>query len=349
MNCEQASTNVFTDNQGRAWEQFNLNNQGVFLNQIPDVQSFTRTNPGWVLADNGYCTWVGQPPARIRTEMPVLAPATVAPSTVPTAEADPGVAMGFMVLIALAGSAGFAYWKRQREDKEIEKYNPHAHIPTDLPFSLSGGVKPQQTQPEELWINEDDPIPEGYTLVDDVDDTPAPSAVAPALPAAPSPPHLSTPATLAETGGDRSGDRSGDSLQRQLGDRSGDRRQWDTSSADVTEEFRNRVLDSLEENYQTKPLYNVTGLTLTEFKQGHCPDGGKFDINKLDDDDELMDFAKAHAFKFLEEYKPHRIKFMVWWVFGMTQKGGESPSATKYRQCELFCKECIAEWEETPF
>lgn len=169
MNCEQASTHVFTDNQGRAWEQFNLNNQGVFLNQIPDVQSFTRTNPGWVLADNGYCTWVGQPPARIRTEMPVLAPATVAPSTVPTAEADPGVAMGFMVLIALAGSAGFAYWKRQQEDKEIEKYDPHAHIPTDLPFSLSGGVKPQN-QPEELWIDEGDPVPEGYTLVDEEDD-----------------------------------------------------------------------------------------------------------------------------------------------------------------------------------
>ena len=152
MNCEQSSTHVFTDNQGRAWEQFNLNNQGVFLNQIPDVQSFTRTNPGWVLADNGYCSWVGQPPARIRTEMPVLSPASgllEAEIDVPPA-AEPGTAfVVFLVVVAAVGIAAKAGWtyyednikptspKPKRED-DYDPY-PNAHI-QQLPLSFAKQV-----------------------------------------------------------------------------------------------------------------------------------------------------------------------------------------------------------------
>lgn len=146
MNCEQASTHVFTDDQGRAWEQFNLNNQGVFLNQIPDVQSFTRTNPGWVLADNGYCAWVGQSPERVRVEMPVIAPTPLESAVeVPTAT-EPGAAfVVFLVVVAAIGVAAKAGWTYYEDNlksasskpKREDDYNPYpnAHI-QQLPISF---------------------------------------------------------------------------------------------------------------------------------------------------------------------------------------------------------------------
>ena len=146
MNCEQASTNVFTDNQGRAWEQFNLNNQGVFLNQIPDVQSFTRTNPGWVLADNGYCSWAYAPPERIRVEMPVITPTTLETSVEAPPAAEPGAAfvvfLAVVAAIGIAAKAGWTYYEdnvkpASPKPKREDNYNPYpnAHI-QQLPLSF---------------------------------------------------------------------------------------------------------------------------------------------------------------------------------------------------------------------
>ena len=146
MNCEQASTNVFTDNQGRAWEQFNLNNQGVFLNQIPDVQSFTRTNPGWVLADNGYCSWAYVPPERIRVEMPVVVPPVIETAVEAHSAVEPGSAfvvfLAVVAAVGIAAKAGWTYYEdnikpTRSEPKRKDNYNPYpnAHI-QQLPISF---------------------------------------------------------------------------------------------------------------------------------------------------------------------------------------------------------------------
>ena len=146
MNCEQASTNVFTDNQGRAWEQFNLNNQGVFLNQIPDVQSFTRTNPGWVLADNGYCSWAYVPPERIRVEMPVVVPPVIETAVEAHSAVEPGSAfvvfLAVVAAVGIAAKAGWTYYEdnikpTRIEPKRKDDYDPYpnAHI-QQLPISF---------------------------------------------------------------------------------------------------------------------------------------------------------------------------------------------------------------------
>lgn len=172
MNCEQASSTVFQDNQGRSWEQFNLSNQSVFLNQIPNAESYTRTDPGWVLNDYGYCNWQGVPPLRMRTEMPVIQPASLASVPGAETEANPGSVMGFMMLIALGSSAAYTWWKHKQQDEFYkEPYDPHKHIPTALPFSLSGNAKKQsQDLPDELIIDADEPVPEGYAVVEEFEE-----------------------------------------------------------------------------------------------------------------------------------------------------------------------------------
>ena len=124
---------------------------------------------------------------------------------------------------------------------------------------------------------------------------------------------------------------------------------WDPASADITDAVRERVLDELEAHYTCKAPLNVTGLTITEFKKGHCPQGGKFNIDTVYDDEELLNYAQAKAFQFLAEYTPHRIQFLVWWVFGLNYCGEASPRKERYDRAARFCQDCLQAWNEMPF
>jgi hypothetical protein len=161
--CETGQTTLSIDSQNRAWEHFWLGNTYQFSNQIPNEQSWTRTDPGWVLADNGYCQWAGHPPARIRSTGPT-GEAIATPANSPTPTAAAGMNDGsFGVLVLLAAIAAGCWWWLHRHQAPDSNYHPLADMDTALPLLGSGSAAP----PDELWIEEGEAIPEGYELVPD--------------------------------------------------------------------------------------------------------------------------------------------------------------------------------------
>lgn len=133
--CENARVTLSRDNQGRSWEHFWVGDRYQFSNQIPNLKSFTTTNPGWPLADRGLCGWAGTPPPRI----PATVDGATAAPTVPTshqaaASPDAGMASegaGGLMLLALLG-AGIWQWFAKRRQPE-PGYNPFADLDTSLP------------------------------------------------------------------------------------------------------------------------------------------------------------------------------------------------------------------------
>ena len=191
----------------------------------------------------------------------------------------------------------------------------------------------------------DDAIADTHSLVT------SSASVPTAPPVSESPHNAQTPQ---ETAGDSSRDSFGRQRETAPGDRDRQRleRTWEHGSADTTEEIRNRVLTELEANYQQKPHLNIQGLSLADFKKRHCQTGGKFDIDKVEADTtgELEEYATGRAYGFLEKYHPHYIKHLVWWVFGLQQKGDDgSPSAQRYQRSKAFCEQCIEDWKTPPF
>ena len=173
-NCEQG--NLFLSQaHGKAWEHFRLGNDYVFSNQIPNRQSWTRTHPGWILFDQGYCQWQGEPPPR-----PVEAEEATTVTTVPAPRPDvPPVAMdlpgegmqsgGFGVLVLLAAvAAGGWYWVNR--NKAVDpNYHPHADLEIELP-ALVGPVAAGEEAPAVLELAAGQPIPPGYEVVEDEDE-----------------------------------------------------------------------------------------------------------------------------------------------------------------------------------
>lgn len=87
----------------------------------------------------------------------------------------------------------------------------------------------------------------------------------------------------------------------------------------------------------------LSGITLAEFKRDYCPDGGSILVEKLHDPI-VLDIAYSKGFDFLTEYGNTPVEFMVWWVFGLTKKGGDSPGAHRYRLAADFCKKIQTEF-----
>jgi hypothetical protein len=166
--CEHAQTTLSQDGQGRAWEHFWLGDRYQFSNQIPNLKSFTRTDPGWVLKDNSYCTWQGEPPARIRETAPVMAQRMVAAeSEIAPVAADVGMTSGgFGILVLVAAAVGGVIWWQNRDKSPDPNYHPMSDLPYQLP-PLSVGAP---IAPDEMTWQEGDPIPEGYELVEEDDE-----------------------------------------------------------------------------------------------------------------------------------------------------------------------------------
>lgn len=166
MACENASTQVNSDSQGRAWEHFFLDKQYIFSNQIPNLQSWTRTDPGWVLNDNSYCQWAGTPPPRMRETLPQGVTTTQALANEPiqaaTNEGMTSGGFGLLVLLA-AGAAGVWYWMNRGKEPD-PSYQPFGDLDLSLPRL---GPSASTSPPDEIWIGAGDTIPPGYVLVDD--------------------------------------------------------------------------------------------------------------------------------------------------------------------------------------
>ena len=136
--CETASLTLENDTQGRTWEHYWLGPKYQLSNQIPNRASYTRTQPGWILADTGLCAWQGQPPARI-AEVATIAPQPIA---APPVQAAVGGGDGAMGLLLLVGMAGAGVWAWIGRDKEIDPdYHPMADAPS-FPMAYTDETEP---------------------------------------------------------------------------------------------------------------------------------------------------------------------------------------------------------------
>ncbi|MEM6866778.1 MAG: hypothetical protein AAF528_00140 [Cyanobacteria bacterium P01_C01_bin.121] len=172
--CEQGNI-YLSEAEGKTWEHYRLENTYVFSNQIPNRASWTRTHPGWILYDYGYCNWVGEPPERIIQE-PVTASEPVAmvnpiamdlPDSVrPVGEGMQSGGFGVLVLLAAVAAGGW-YWVQRRRAPD-PAYHPHTDLDTALP--VLGIPIAAHESPEYLDIEEGEPIPPGYELVTELED-----------------------------------------------------------------------------------------------------------------------------------------------------------------------------------
>jgi hypothetical protein len=136
--CESASITLENDTQGRTWEHYWLGQQYQLSNQIPNRASYTRTQPGWILADSGLCAWQWEPPARI-AEVASIAPQPIA--AVPL-QATAGGGDGAMGLLLLLGMAGAGVWAWIGRDKDIDPdYHPMADAPS-FPMAYTDETEP---------------------------------------------------------------------------------------------------------------------------------------------------------------------------------------------------------------
>ena len=385
--CETARTTVFTDAQGKAWESFFLGSgpsaRYIFQNQIPNLNSYTRTHPGWVLNDNGYCQWQFLPPPKLRQDGPNAGHnATAQPSPSPQLESvealnrresDP---TGFAIFLALVAAAVGSYWawERQHTPKESD-YNPHADLDYRLPtLARRSQLHPHPNSAEDiLEIDDDAPIPDGYELVDDgLDDAhpkpersggaPAssdrPRSLPPALDGGPRPSAESRSLQGGDGSGDPSGDGSRDPLETIQGDsdmaespesrslQSGGRSGDASGGADIR--------DDLELNYRfhhcDEPLIPLIGMTLAQFKELYPDCQGDWEVDDCLASVSEMQAAEARAERFFRKFTPaNSLKILVWWVFGLTPKSGPSPYAQKWRHAADICKQFVQNWDAKPF
>jgi hypothetical protein len=177
QHCEAAQTSISGDTQGRSWEHFWLGQNYQFSNQIPNQESWTRTDPGWVLNDNGYCQWQGQPPERMREVSPTgqnLALVGNAPTPTQANAATGGMTDGgFGVLVLLAAAAAGVWYWFQRGKKIDPDYSPHS----DLDLSLPSFSTTPRSEPDYIELDDDDELPEGYQWADEEDGDSHPKAL----------------------------------------------------------------------------------------------------------------------------------------------------------------------------
>lgn len=74
----------------------------------------------------------------------------------------------------------------------------------------------------------------------------------------------------------------------------------------------------------------VNGLSLAAFKAEFCPQGGQLDPADLNCQAGRGE-AAVHLAAYLDHYGRTPVEFAVWWGWGLTKKGGDTPSAKKYR------------------
>ncbi|MGB3309967.1 MAG: hypothetical protein WBG32_00125 [Nodosilinea sp.] len=114
--CDNAQVLLSTDDQGRTWEHFNLGNNYIFSNQIPNRQSFTTTNPGQVIYQRGFCQWSAQPSIPMQAQ------------TTPAMAPGEGGAIGLLLLLGIAGSGIYAWYTKAKPDWSSD-YHPMADVP----------------------------------------------------------------------------------------------------------------------------------------------------------------------------------------------------------------------------
>ena len=163
--CETASITLENDTQGRTWEHYWLGQKYQLSNQIPNRASYTRTQPGWILADSGLCAWQGQPPARI-AEVATIAPQPIAS---PPVQAAVGGGDGAMGLLLLLGMAGAGIWAWIGRDKDIDpSYHPMSDAPS-FPMAYTDETEPGfmsgVTEPSP-WLEDQT----GWTVADRIPD-----------------------------------------------------------------------------------------------------------------------------------------------------------------------------------
>ena len=359
--CETARSTVFSDAQGKAWESFFLGSgpsaRYIFQNQIPNLDSYTRTHPGWVLNDSGYCQWQVNPPPRFRDKLPNAGRNTVSsleasiPQPDPLAT-DPNVessGMAVMVLLAIAGAVAYYYWDKRQERPQTD-YNPHADLDLSLPpIARINPSKLNSNSGEEIKvIGDDDPIPDGWELVEDDGEGTRPKREG----AGTSPESLAPQAGLG--GGERphaespkvpGGTASGTAQVPPAGTEGTHR-----GTASGTGDIR----DDLELNYRfnhcQEPLIPLVGMTLEQFKEVYPDSKGDWEVDECLASVSEMKNAEARAEFFFRKFDPaNSIKLLVWWVFGLSYKGGESPYAQKWRHASEICKQFIQNWQGKPF
>ena len=369
--CETARSTLYTDPQGRAWESFWLGSGPettyVFRNQIPDTESWTRTHPGWVLYDGRYCSWQRTPPPRIREARPndgvfssEVQPEPTPGSAPQTMTADGDAGFGALVFFAAIGCIVYVLYQRHRTSTQTA-YNPHADLDYKLPvLGRRSQMYSDSLNADEILVEEGEALPEGYEWVDDEDASPKSERECATRPSPqgplPSRPALSPGSEVGDatvrnpdlTPSDPSSDQFSDGASDRPSDPS-DPVDPLTHSADITAEVQERIRQELEFLVEKPPRFNIKGISLTEFKEGHCQKPGSFTLETVLEDSEQAEYAKAWAFKFFEDYGTSRIDCCVWWVFGLTGKGGESPAAQRYRQAASFCRACVEEWDAPPF
>ena len=197
--CAKSKQTRYTDGDGNVYEVFWLEGELVFENGIRNMESWTRTPPGWVLHDNGYCTWESEPPPRpwLNTEpQPHTNIEAIAPPPPPTAQANiagAGVAGAgdgggaFLILLGVIGAAGYAFYQQKfgKTDEQIaaDNYHPMSDAPA-LPVAYTDehldhvygrGAYPQYqgiTEPSP-WgpLTPPPPPPPGSTYIPPVDST----------------------------------------------------------------------------------------------------------------------------------------------------------------------------------
>ncbi len=178
LNCSTARLTISRDSQSRDWEHYWLGERYIFSNQIPNSESFTRTQPGWILADNQQCAWGNvTPPPRMTTEA-----ATSPPEIVPM-QADIGSAGGsgggaILLVLALIGSAGYAYFQQRNSKGDFDSdYHPMADVPLLPPVATDENldvVYERVSYPQYQGITE--PSPWGSTQVHPRSQQPSSSA-----------------------------------------------------------------------------------------------------------------------------------------------------------------------------
>lgn len=139
--CANSKQTRYTDGDGNVYEVFWLDGELIFENGIRNMESWTRTPPGWVLHDNGYCTWESEPPPRpwlntepqqhINTESikPQPTPPEVQASRTPQNTEAQGVASLFF-LTAMIGGCVWLYLRSKKQDGQTD---PDYHPMSDLP------------------------------------------------------------------------------------------------------------------------------------------------------------------------------------------------------------------------
>ncbi|MEM6840497.1 MAG: hypothetical protein AAF609_27155 [Cyanobacteria bacterium P01_C01_bin.120] len=177
--CNTASIKL-SEYQQKFWEHFLLDGRYQFSNQIPNLESWTRTHPGWVLNDNGYCTWRGEPPPRL-TEQPVMSETTrVNPVAMDLPTPNEGMqsgGFGSLVLLAAIAAGGWAYMHRNKESDP--DYHPAADLDTQLPKLVTAPAMSGDGDagPEFIELADGEEPPPGYELVEDADPTEGDPAV----------------------------------------------------------------------------------------------------------------------------------------------------------------------------